>query len=188
MDITPYKSYSTLTAELDSPYSIFLSGSDQIWNPLLCDPVFFLDFVKEGKCISYAASMGNTHMSAEASEKITNMLKKYSRISVREQACLEALQGLVDTPISVNIDPTFLVNTSDWRHLETKYPLSEPYILLYILYWDDKYRQQIQELKRNTGLRTVAIVNQLPHIFADQYLFDVGLKNFCGWLIMQNML
>ena len=181
LDITPYKTYRSLAAGIGTADDIFLSGSDQIWNPDRCDPAFFLDFVKEGKCISYAASMGNTQISDKTQTAIAQMLKKYSKISVREKACALALQGLVDQPISINIDPTFLVSVEEWKSLETKYPLSSPYILLYMLYWDDSYKQQIQELKRKTGLKVVAIANHLSRVWADQYLFDVGPGDFL-WL------
>lgn len=44
----------------DFQYDIYLSGSDQIWNTscLDFDWAYFLPFVKRGKKIAYAPSMG----------------------------------------------------------------------------------------------------------------------------------
>ena len=50
-------------AEGPLPYDLILSGSDQIWNPYIFqdkqfDPSFLLGFVREGRRIAYAPSLG----------------------------------------------------------------------------------------------------------------------------------
>ena len=44
-------------------YDVYVSGSDQIWNPYIFqdkqfDPAFLLDFVREGRRIAYARRLG----------------------------------------------------------------------------------------------------------------------------------
>ena len=58
IDIAEYSSVKELADDVDG----YLAGSDQIWNPDHCNPLFFLDFAPNKKRISYAASMGKTEV------------------------------------------------------------------------------------------------------------------------------
>lgn len=183
MDVLYYGDYNELTMPtfLDPSY-IYLAGSDQIWNPDQCNPMFFLDFAKDKKRISYAASMGKTIIESEKKEVFRNLLNNFDSISVREQECADVIRDLTDKEISVNIDPTFLVSAEEWRKYETPYKIGKPYILLYMLYWNKDYKKQIIALKKKTGLPVVAVCNGLSRVYADEYLLDVGVGEFL-WLI-----
>lgn len=161
---------------------IYLSGSDQVWNPDICSSLFFLDFAKESKHISYAASMGKTELSPEKERLIKEKLGSFEKISVREQECADVLQKLTDKEISVHIDPTFLLSAEEWRALEKSYKVKGPYILLYMLYWNKDCKKQIKELKRRTGLSVYAICSELSRVYADKRLYDVGVEEFL-WLV-----
>lgn len=182
LDVEYYSDHADLGKKAETGGDCCLAGSDQIWNPDQCDRSFFLDFPTASKRISYAASMGKTKIPEENAETIKRYLNGFDRISVREKACKEALQQLTDREISVHIDPTFLVEPEDWRRLEEKYPVREPYILLYMIYWDASSKEQIRELKRRTGLPVYAICSALSRVYADKYLFDVGVEEFL-WLV-----
>ncbi len=161
---------------------IYLAGSDQIWNPDRCNPLFFLDFVKSSKKISYAASMGNTTIVPGKVEKYRNWLNDFDRISVREQTCAQTLQQLTDKEIQVNIDPTFLIGADEWRKIEKPYKVNEPYILLYMLYWDNSLKRKIEGLKKRTGLPVYAVCPYISRVNADRCLYDVGVDEFL-WLV-----
>ena len=161
---------------------VYLAGSDQIWNPKACNPFYFLDFAKNNRCISYAASMGNTNISQDKISFFKDKLTNFDYISVREKECANIISKLTSKDISVNIDPTFLVNTDVWRTLGKSYNLKGNYILLYMLYWDNSYKEQIIKLKKNTGLPVYAICNGLSNVYADKSLYDVGVDEFI-WLI-----
>ncbi|MFR7511687.1 MAG: polysaccharide pyruvyl transferase family protein, partial [Muribaculaceae bacterium] len=67
-------------------YDIYISGSDQIWSPMLLNPVFYLSFVEDKyKKIAYAPSFGVSSIPEIKKNKIAEMLNKYDRISVREE-------------------------------------------------------------------------------------------------------
>lgn len=160
----------------------YLAGSDQIWNPDRCYKHFFLEFVKKGKCISYAASMGKTDIPPENLDNFRRLLQRLDRISVRETQCKDVLQPLTDKNIDVHIDPTFLLKTETWRTYEKPYPVRGPYILVYMIYWHPDCKAQIQELKRRTGLPVYAVCSGLSRVYADKKLFDVGVEEFL-WLV-----
>lgn len=183
LDTVSYENDSQLT-QLVQQYdtSCYLAGSDQIWHPDRCDKHFFLEFVRSGKCISYAASMGKTEIPPENVDKFRQLMQRLDRISVREIQCRDVLQPLTEKNIDVHIDPTFLMETDTWRQYEKPYPVREPYILVYMIYWDPSCKAQLQELKRRTGLPVYAVCSALSRVYADKRLFDVGVEEFL-WLI-----
>lgn len=183
MKVTYFSHYDAFTSALGRNDSyVYLAGSDQIWNPDACNPICFLDFAKNKHCISYAASMGKTKIQRENETFFEEKLKNFDHISVREQECVDVLSRYTNKDISVNIDPTFLVNANAWRSLEKSYKIKEPYILLYMLYWDSSYNEQIIALKKRTGLPVYAICSGVSRVYADKRLYDVGVEEFL-WLV-----
>ncbi len=183
IDIVNFDNYEALKNEIYFESSdVYLAGSDQIWNPIQCNPLFFLEFVKNNRCISYAASMGKTRIPDGKLNIIKDYLEKFEYISVRENMCAKALSDLTDKDIEVNIDPTFLLSAEEWRKYEKEYKVEQPYILLYMLYWDDGCKNKIKSLKKKTGLPVYAISNGLSAVYADKVLYDIGIEEFL-WLI-----
>jgi hypothetical protein len=183
LNVVTYESYEDLTDMVqEEQNSYYLAGSDQIWNPDRCYKHFFLEFVKNRKCVSYAASMGKTEIPIENIDKFSELMQRLDHISVRENQCKDVLQPLTEKKISVHIDPTFLVDAEEWRKYEKKYSIRKPYILLYMIYWDSEIKEQIKELKKRTGLPVYAICSGLSRVYADKRLYDVGVEEFL-WLI-----
>lgn len=167
---------------LENKNDVYLAGSDQIWNPDRSNPIFFLDFVKDSKRISYAASMGKTEIFPKNEELFRSCLRSLACISVREQECADVLSAYTDKEIFVHIDPTFLINTATWRSLEHPYKVKKAYILLYMLYWDNSYKEQIVALKKRTGLPVYAICSGISGVCADKRIYDAGVEEFL-WLV-----
>lgn len=162
---------------------VYIAGSDQIWNPEICDPAFFLDLVPEGKRrISYAASMGNTRIPERNREKISNSLKRFDSISVREAACKAVLRELTDTEIEVNIDPVFLMSEERWKKLEKPCGIDRPYILLYAIYWDPALNKEVRKLQRRTGLPVLTLAGHLNRCCGSRRIYNAGPAEFL-WLI-----
>ena len=161
---------------------VYLVGSDQVWHPDLCNPLFFLDFVKNAPRISYAASMGKTEIKPEKEEIFGNMIRNFDHISVREHNCVDVIRRFTNKEIFVHIDPTFLIDSDTWRKMEIPRNIKTPYILLYMLYWDKSYQIKIKELRKKTGLPVYSICSDVPRGYADKYLLDVGVEEFL-WLI-----
>lgn len=167
---------------LEKDLNVYLAGSDQIWNPDICNPIYFLDFARGEHCISYAASMGKTEITDKKSSFFLKNLKNFNFISVRERECAEVLSAYTDKEIFVHIDPTFLINTETWRSLEHPYKVKKSYILLYMLYWDNSYKEQIVALKKRTGLPVYAICSGISGVYADKRIYDAGVEEFL-WLV-----
>ncbi len=182
VEIAYYRDYTQLIHDV-SQDALFLAGSDQIWNPQKMYAPFFLDFAPPAsKKISYAASMGTFNIPTEQKERFGELLANMDTISVREKQMVDVLKEYTDKPIEVHIDPTFLLDAEEWRLLSRPYPIDEPYILVYALYWSSKYNPLLKQLHKETGLKIVVISNTPKPIYADKWVFDADPAQFL-WLI-----
>lgn len=102
----------------------YIFGSDQVWRkiPSLDIKPFFGSFLKDGTPrIAYAASFGLDYwsFSKKETEKILPLLKKFKAISVREESAVRLLaEKGIDAQLV--LDPTMLLCSGDYGHLETK--------------------------------------------------------------------
>lgn len=111
----------------------YIAGSDQIWNPLFPngkDPAFYLDFVREGKKISYAASFAVQELPQEMREIVHQRLSSFDAISVREASGARILDRLGIPGVQV-CDPVFLLAQSAWLELIGGSPNAEDDIFVY---------------------------------------------------------
>lgn len=123
------KEYSTIQElkEANFNYDCYISGSDQIWNSTILDFdwAYFLPFVRNGKRIAYAPSMGPTPNTTIEKDftAIKVALENYDYISVRETITATHLYRLLQKEVPVVLDPTLLLNTQIWEELAGDTPL-----------------------------------------------------------------
>lgn len=161
----------------------YIAGSDQIWNPKVMNPLFFLkDVPASYKKIAYAASMGVLEISKDKEEVFFDNIRKFDCISVREKEMTPILKPHIDKTINENIDPVFLYPASEWRKLEKEYPINEPYVLVYPIYWNHDLDSKLKELHKKTGKKIVVVTNHFRKIYADKHIYDVDPAQFL-WLI-----
>ena len=110
IDILYYNNYETLKNNPPKA-DYYIAGSDQIWRPSSCHPVFFLDFVEDKtKRVSYAASMGNTKIPDNKRQIFSDFVNSFQHISVREQDNAEAIATVSDKNVSVNIEDVQIIS------------------------------------------------------------------------------
>ncbi len=118
---------------------LYISGSDQIWNVRACDssPAYFYDFLPvSAKRISYAASFGPLKIdwSKYDSALYSQLLDRYSEISVREQGSADNIAKLTGKNPKILPDPTLLLSKEMWKKVASAEATEKkPYILLYAL-------------------------------------------------------
>ncbi|MDR2409920.1 MAG: polysaccharide pyruvyl transferase family protein [Bacteroidales bacterium] len=138
-----YYSYHELLE--DPPEAdVYISGSDQVWNPdcILFEnttnqvKAYFLDFGKsETKRIAYAASFGKERVADNFIQEINPLLKKFNYVSVREKSGLNICQQC-GVKAEWILDPTMLLSAADYQALyayESMPRIKEPYCFLYML-------------------------------------------------------
>lgn len=144
--------------------SVFVCGSDQVWNPYFYDPVYYLEFVEDKKKkIAYAPSFGVEHLPKYAVNRIKNALLRFGEISVREQQGVQIVEELTGKHSSTAVDPTLLLSVREWDDLAILPNEVEPYIFCYFLSNNTEYYEIAKKMSAKYGLKIV----MLPMVAAD---------------------
>lgn len=172
-------------AELLSDFDVLVCGSDQIWCPLLYDPVYFFDFLPSRssiRTIAYAPSIGISDISL-VSKKQASLMKKVDWVSCREQQGAEMIEELTGRKIPVVLDPTLMVEVTSWNELArpVEYLTDTPYLLCYFL-GNDMHQSFIEKLGKRLHCKIVNIrmFNRFNNLKADYQLTDIGPCEFLG--------
>lgn len=185
LSATRYTSYAQL-AESPPRYDVYVAGSDQIWNPRLFpggtfDPAYLQTFVKEGRRISYAPSMGEAPFTGEESAQFRAALEPYSALSVREQAGREKLRAATGREPTVVLDPTLLLTRDQWAGLAAEPAFDHPYILCYYISDHSVLDPYAQAVQQRTGWPIVQLAGVRRKIDgAQRIVLDAGTKEFLG--------
>lgn len=173
---------STMSREYDA----VIVGSDQLWLPVNIAADFFtLSFVPDGvKRISYATSFGQSNLPRHIKNKARNFLEKFYAISVRESAGKKIVEELTNKKVSIVCDPTMLLSKKEWlENIETEKVIKEKYIFCYFLGRNRKHRDYVSKLKKNVGIKIIAIPHADEYVrfdekYSDVNLYAVGPKEF----------
>lgn len=179
-----------LTKELESTvnrsYDFFVTGSDQVWNTKLthADWTYFLDFVQDNsKKVSYAPSFGNIPFPNEYYEKAAVYLNQINELSVREASGAELIHEITGRCAEVVLDPTLLLNKSEWMQRCEFTPPYEHYILVYFPHNKKKVFEFVNKLKKRTKL-PVVYLSISPRIQVGvKTIYDASPDQFLGWML-----
>ena len=120
-------------------YDIYMTGSDQVWNPIHIknDFSFFFPFKipNSSRKVSYAASISVSRLDDSLKPTFKKLLESYSSISVRESSGVVIIEDLLGRKAEHVCDPTLLLTKDEWSDLvkDREVPYEKPYILVYIL-------------------------------------------------------
>lgn len=146
----------------------WIVGSDQVWNLDIIGelyPAFFLDFVKQGEKISYAASFGVNSWKWDDSYK--NKVKKYlgdfRAVSIRERSGVSICQNVFGIHAKHVIDPTLLLN--DYSVIIGKKQSIRKELVSYKFVKSIAYYDVLKEMKNTLGLDKVKELSSLRPCF-----------------------
>ena len=134
------KRYSSIEELRANPpeCDVYISGSDQLWNPNLTngvlDPAYFLDF-GENAIVRATYAISACELDIEAHKKqLKGFLEKIEYISLREAEKKAELEKLIGRKVYMTIDPTLLLEDKEYGFLEQidERDMSS-YILVYAL-------------------------------------------------------
>lgn len=138
---------------------VFMTGSDQVWGPVLTqkfDEAYFLTFVKGSKKIAYAASFGRTEFTDDIVKQYTSMLSSYDGIAVREDSAVELLNKWHINCLGQVLDPTLLLKGEEWSKYIGK-DIKGKYVLVYQLHNNPVLSEYAKRFSEKTGLPLVRI-------------------------------
>lgn len=151
--------------ESEKIYDSFLVGSDQVWNYRTTgfDKCYYLNFIKnKEKKMSYAASVGLSQIPEDVEGEYKKLLKPFNKISVREQEGNDLLSQILSREdIETVLDPTMLLDASEWSTLCVPCNTPKKYILVYLLSENRKIVKFAKKLAKKTGYEIIYINNQL---------------------------
>ena len=157
--IKTYYGYDELQGQ-SKKYSAFIAGSDQLWSPSGLPTNFYnLMFTYDDATrISYASSFGVKKIPWYQRRRTKNYLNRIQFISCREESGSKIVKDLTNRDVPVVADPTILFDGDEWEQmLPCKRIQDGKYIFSYILGTDKKYRDEVLELSKKTGLPIVSI-------------------------------
>lgn len=146
--------------------AIFLIGSDQVWNCKLTENNYhyFLDFVDTNLKYSYAASFGISDISNwNNKNKVSELLKQFKKISVREESGQKILEKEFNIDSKVVCDPTFLLNSKQWDCIIKK-EYRKKYILLFMLTYNQTLVDRALEVSVEKNIPIINIAYTVRHI------------------------
>ena len=141
---------------------VYVTGSDQTWNSQYnegIDKGFFLDFLSEdARRISFVASFGKTRLDENEKEETKRLLARYENISVREDSAVQIVVDLgLKEPVQL-IDPTLMLEKSEWVQIASPRLIKEPYLILMLLYNEDNHATEYaRKIGDEKGLKLVKI-------------------------------
>lgn len=163
----------------------YLTGSDQVWAQLLSNTdnqTFFLNFGPENILrISYAPSFALKKYPSELNNLLTQNLKRFDAISVREKTGVDICKN-AGTIAQWVVDPTMLLDGDYYRSLakESQTALPANYMFVYhvnVKQQDFPYWNLFDSYNAEQGIRAVAVhangENQMDVEFLDnaEYLY-----------------
>ena len=145
-----------------SKYDKIIVGSDIVWGLDITgdDYSYFLDFSNNGNKYSYASSFGSDYILKDPRrEHVAELLKSFNRISVREQDAVDIIKELSGKNAELVLDPTLLLDETEWGKFFSKRKIESPYILTY--FEDDKglIRKTALELSQKYNCEVLNITN-----------------------------
>ena len=164
--------------KLDFDY--WICGSDQIWNTEITrgfNKGFFLDFNTKGKKISYAVSMGIPKLPEEHESDLKRSLNKIDEISVREESIREYTQNFTDKTVTRTLDPTLLLEPSDYDNLIYENKNGE-YVLIYALGPDERLSKIAKQIANEKKVKIIELNdNKHDNYFCEQ-ISNAGPQEF----------
>lgn len=139
---------------------VFMTGSDQVWGPLLngnFDRAYFLSFVNGKPKIAFASSFGKTEFTDAIVNEYKRYLSEYSFITIREDAAAEMLKQWGIPCGGQVLDPTLILSEKDWVRMVKQVKTPERYVLVYQIHNDNRLGDYAQRLAKKIGLPLLRI-------------------------------
>ena len=175
--------------DIPSYYDLILFGSDQIWNPKICegvDAVYWGQFEHGGaRLATYAASMGRSDtLDSDSICKIGKYIHSYEKISVREKDLKAFLKNEFSINSFVVCDPTLLLEKGVYERMLIA-PKAMNYLVYYTVQNDEKgewFATKIAEQINCPVIRLYAYLSPLRRKQGVRYDSELSPLDFLGYI------
>lgn len=169
-------------------FDTYITGSDQVWNPTqaYCIEPYFLTFVKSGRKISYASSIGIEKLTSKEQRKLKKWLSRYDKIAVREASAQKFLSNLTGQNVSCVADPTFLLDREYWKELVEEPDLND-YILVFTLAYERHIVEYAIRLATESGKKLVVLGIEQPDPDGYIAVTNATVQQWLGYIANADM-
>lgn len=161
---------------------IYVSGSDQVWNPTISfDEAFYFTVIDKDKAklVSYAASIGLSEVPMKYYDEFRNRVSRFDCITVRERQAQVILSNM-GIKSKVVPDPTLLLDRHVWNDIAVRV-INEPYILCYFVSFPKEIKSTVEIIKNHYGIKVVNLMtSEESDSIGDVLIRDAGPKEFLG--------
>lgn len=145
-------------------YDIYMSGSDQIWNPEVMrdDYNYLLAFAPDNKKkIAYASSFGKRSIPDNKKAPYEKYLPRFDHIAVREESGKNIVKEFIGAePVQV-VDPTLLLDSKAWAEITEYKEPKEKYVLCYYMPGDklvcDAIKHIADDIANKNNLKVISL-------------------------------
>lgn len=180
------KRYKTSTELSTLKADIFMTGSDQVWGPIMngrYDSAYFLSFVGAGaKKVSYASSFGRTVFTEDVLSNYHNLLSRYDEITVREDAAVDLISSMNIPCRGQVLDPTLLLTEKEWSKFIKK-DITKKYVLVYQLHIHDEFNEYAKRFAQSVGLPLLRVSPSMHHFNrGGEFIYLPELGEFLSYI------
>lgn len=182
---TPYIENLSELKKINFDFDCIIVGSDQVWNPnISLDKclAYFLDFGgNDIKRISYASSFGLSNWPDNKKDLIipvTEALKRFNSISVREKTGQELLSNLFGVSSTVVVDPTML--HKDYNEITGNFEDNND-IICYLLNRTNEQLKASRFISDTLGIQLKLISNIYP-INGFKYVYPPSIEDWIRYI------
>lgn len=147
--------------DMPQNFDVYLIGSDQLWSIQCLDnniePVYFGEFLhfRDSRIDGYAISSNIESLETIGKEKLSQYLKNFHVLSVREKTIAEYILQETGFKTRIDIDPTLLVDSAVWEAITPRLRVRGGYVLTYFLL--PEQRKYAAAFARRFGLRIIEV-------------------------------
>lgn len=168
--------YNPMTLPKCIEFDAFMVGSDQTWGEaryLPNSPYFLDNIAPQYPKLSYAPSIGTTHIPDSYLSVLIEKLSRFQMLSCRERTNCDILSAALKREVTYVLDPTFLLTAEDWNQIAkpTKGMQTKQYILCYILGEKKRISDFAEKLGKEKGLPVYYIVTRPIYLMKEYHLF-----------------
>ncbi len=163
---TPPINYRHLPRDFAKQYDYFVTGSDQVWHGWKNDrhelEYFLLTFATPSQRLTIAPSFGFDEFPKKYLKTYKKGLEGFEYLSVREEHGTELIKELTGKDATVLLDPTMLIDTSEWLKILKKPSqyIDDNYIFVYALGgFKGEVKEKTCKLADELGLQVIDIMD-----------------------------
>ena len=150
-----------LPENIKAQYDFFVTGSDQVWNPLIRKTErqnFFLSFAEKNQRVCVSPSFGVEGIPEELKSIYTDGLNGFNNLCAREQSGVDIIKELTGREAELLIDPTLALTKDEWSKIFADTKPEKDYILVAMLGNLSKDKQEyIKGIAENNNLDIIDI-------------------------------